>query len=622
MRSIKEVITIITESDYFTPWKEVLLSDNAVEEWAALLSQSESDNFFVHMGEKLHAHQVPFVIVNEYIDEFFRHREDEAVGCYEIKNKIARAYLREKLLSDSAIIKIELEKKLYSTLEAKRDLINAHLRWIQAFINSIIKEPVSFELDATKCHVGRWLIDDTSVSSHAQINTLHENLHAMAQSAIRMYNRHDYSYFLLLYLDILMSSYQIRDLIMNIYFAKQLTSIFRDPLSNQPNYLQLKEDLAQSSKEESLFMFNIKEFSKINLLYGHETGDELIREIIDNILTLKGITQVYRIYGDEFAILFPSSQRGLVFKAFKYQIEDHEYQAKKSMISLSFYGSFATVTPHVLERCEYGLMISKAHHGHFMDVDSIEDNVLQDYAHNITLSQQLRLAFMDNRILPYFQPIFDLKTQSITKYEVLMRVQDINGNILLPKDFLHVMQGMYIYPEVTKLMIQMSFDTFKDNDFEFSINLSFADIIDPDTESFIIAMIKRYPETAQRCTFELLENEAIRNQQEVRDFFDLLHFYGAKIAIDDFGVGFSNYDTIFQFDIDYIKIDGSLTQTMSTNHKSLVLMESIITVAKELEAKIIVEFVSSQELFDKIKTMDVDYIQGYFIGKPSPQLLT
>lgn len=134
-------------------------------------------------------------------------------------------------------------------------------------------------------------------------------------------------------------------------------------------------------------------------------------------------------------------------------------------------------------------------------------------------------------------------------------------------------------------------------------------------------MLKRYPEVAKRCTFELLENEAIHNHEEVCEFFTILHTYGVKLALDDFGVGYSNYDTIFKFDLDYIKIDGSLTESILTSSKSLVLVESIITVAKKLEAQLIVEFVSSKEIYDVVSNLDVDYIQGYYIGKPSAKLL-
>jgi len=179
-----------------------------------------------------------------------------------------------------------------------------------------------------------------------------------------------------------------------------------------------------------------------------------------------------------------------------------------------------------------------------------------------------------------------------------------------------------LYPEVTKSMIQKTFKRFKDNQYEFSINLSLQDITDVDTGNFIIAILKKYPDVAKRCTFELLEDKSFDNHEEVKKFIEILHQHGVKIALDDFGSGYSNYDTIFNFDIDYIKIDGSLTQSIMENPKSLVLMESIISVAKGLNAKVIVEFVSSNELYKIIKPMGADYLQGYYIGKPLQRLTT
>lgn len=91
--------------------------------------------------------------------------------------------------------------------------------------------------------------------------------------------------------------------------------------------------------------------------------------------------------------------------------------------------------------------------------------------------------------------------------------------------------------------------------------------------------------------------------------------------MDDFGVGYSNYDTIFKFDIDFIKIDGSLVESILTSAKSKVIVESIVTVAKKMNAKVVVEFVSSKEIFDEVSKMNIDFAQGYFIGRPSKDLM-
>jgi len=619
MQVIKEVINVMRASKYFDAWENVLLTEDSVKEWQYILQENDNEELYNMLANKLHRNNVPYVIISEYIDEFFRYYVDNTYK-HTIKNKIAQAYLRKKLIDDNELIKIELSKQISVSLESKQELINAHMQWMNNFICTIIGKPKFFELDSSKCFVGKWLCEEQENISY-QLFERHRNLHSMAQSALRMYKKNDFAYFLLLYTDILSSSYQIRDSIMNIYFARRINSIFEDPISGKANYFQLKLDIQNSKSDETILMFNIKEFSKINLLYGHESGDSIITKVLDLVSRVQNVKKVYRIYGDEFAAIFLKEHKKNVLKDTIKTLHTHQFDVPKGKISLSFYGSVADITEHVLEHCEYGLMISKHHYGEIVLVDDISEKVFQEYANEITLSQQLRLAFLDNRILTYYQPILDIKTNKVMKYEVLMRVKDTNSNILEPKEFLNVLKEMYIYPEVTKLIIKNSFEYFKDNECEFSINLSFADITNYDTKAFISAIIKENPEVTKRCTFELLENEAILNEKEVNDFFSELHQSGVKIALDDFGVGYSNYDTIFKFDIDYIKIDGSLTESILTSSKSKVLIESIVTVAKGLDAKIIIEFVSSEEIFNIIKDMDIDYAQGYYIGKPLGELL-
>ena len=620
MHEIENTLEIIRESNYFDAWKDILLSETAVQEWKYLLNHENTESIYLALGEKLHLNHVPYVIVSEYVDEFFRYYK-QTYSNHEIKNKIAQAYLNKKLQHDCDLLEEEINKKISVSLESKKDLINAHLRWMQNFILTIIDKPKFFELDPTQCFVGKWIIEEDASTLHPKIAEIHVNLHAMTQSALRMYERKDYAYFLLLYMDILMSSYQIRDIIMNIYFSRRLTSIYEDPLTRHGNYFQLRHDIEHGTETKTLLVLNIKEFSKINLLYGHDYGDQVIKDVLEFILECEKLIQVYRIYGDEFGILLPLFNNEKLVNKLKNKLEEKVFYIREDEITLSLYGSYATATHDALEKCEYGLMLSRLNYGEVSNVDIISDDTLKKYADNITIAQELRLAFMDDRIIPFFQPIYDIENKKVTKYEVLMRVKDINSNILVPAQFLDVLQGMHIYPEVTKLIIKKSFELFSKNDLEFSINLSFADIINLDTEAFIVAILKQYPEVASRCTFELLENEAIHNHEEVSEFFDVLHSYGVKIALDDFGVGYSNYETIFKFDIDYIKVDGSLTQSILTSERSLVLIESIITVARKLEAKLIVEFVSSQELFDVVSKLDVDYMQGYHIGKPEQGFL-
>ncbi len=252
----------------------------------------------------------------------------------------------------------------------------------------------------------------------------------------------------------------------------------------------------------------------------------------------------------------------------------------------------------------------------------IDQKQLQKFASSISFQQKLRLAFMDNRIKLHYQPILNLEQNKIQKYEILLRLEDDTGKILTPAYFLDTLKKMYIYPEVTKLIIQKSFAFFKEKPYEFSINLNYTDIIDEDIKTFIVTILNNNPEIAKRCIFELIESEAIINLEEINEFIIMAHSYGVKIAIDDFGSGYSNYDLIFNLDIDYIKIDGSLIKNLILDHKSEIMVESLIALAREKGSKVIAEWVSNKALFDKVQDMGIDFAQGYYIGKPNNTLIS
>ena len=118
-------------------------------------------------------------------------------------------------------------------------------------------------------------------------------------------------------------------------------------------------------------------------------------------------------------------------------------------------------------------------------------------------------------------------------------------------------------------------------------------------------------------TFELLEDEEVKDFDLVKDFILEVKTKGhVKIAIDDFGSGYSNYERLLDFQPDILKIDGSLTKNILTDSYSLHVIESIIVFAKKQKIQTVAEYVSSEEIFNKIKELGIDYGQGYYLGEP------
>lgn len=119
-------------------------------------------------------------------------------------------------------------------------------------------------------------------------------------------------------------------------------------------------------------------------------------------------------------------------------------------------------------------------------------------------------------------------------------------------------------------------------------------------------------------TIELVESESIENYKKFEKFITNMKDYGVKIALDDFGSGYSNFVYLDKIKVDTIKIDGSLIHDMMSNENTLFIVKSIISIAKQLKIETVAEFVSDEKTFNKVKELGIDYSQGYYIGKPRP----
>ena len=171
------------------------------------------------------------------------------------------------------------------------------------------------------------------------------------------------------------------------------------------------------------------------------------------------------------------------------------------------------------------------------------------------------------------------------------------------------------YSKITKIVIDKSFKEFKDLPFEFSINISYEDIEDKNFIPYIKQKLKEYP-VAKKIVWEILEDESIKNYEVLYDFIKQMKELGSKVAIDDFGSGYSNFEHLLKMDIDYLKIDASLVKDVAKNNNSFQVVKTIIEFANSLNLKTIAEFVENKEIFEITRDLGATYSQGYYFAPP------
>ncbi len=442
---------------------------------------------------------------------------------------------------------------------------------------------------------------------------------------------YDLFLFLLLFLGItylLNYSKKINDVLENKVKVKTdelRYSFFKDRLTSLPNRLKLIEDIERLSSNSSihLALINIDAFKDINDLYGYEIGDTILVQVSKRIREFcSDKNSVYKLPNDEFAVLttleiseeeFFLGIKNLLNTTSKNKFEEGNYS-----IFISFSCGIASNKKALLIKANTALQIAKNNAKNIIIYrDSLDAK--EQIAKNVDTLLILKEAIAHDRITPFFQPIYNTRSRRIEKYESLMRIIKEDGSIIIPFAFLDIAIKSKLYHEVTKAMIIKTFAFFKDKEYEFSINLSILDIQNQETLKFILMQIQAF-DTPQHIVFEILESHKIENYQEMKGFIKEVKRYGCKIAIDDFGSGYSNFSHIFELNVDYLKIDGSLVKFITTDESLRVIVKTIVNFASNLGLETIAEFVEDKDSFELLEKMGVDFVQGYYIGKPDSEL--
>jgi len=395
---------------------------------------------------------------------------------------------------------------------------------------------------------------------------------------------------------------------------------FTDHLTNLPNVYQLRKDL-QNSEEFGLVLIKVDNFVTINNFYGFVIGDYVIEEIGKYLKATISNHKVYRHSGAEFAFTLEKHLSFYDLKVYLNEIYEKikslsiTYQKTKIFVDFTMASTSSTDHNHIFSKVSMALHYAKETGVPFWIYED-RMNFENDYERNLELSSVVRDSVEKSNIIPYFQAIIDNKTGKISKYECLARLIDHNGKVLSPVLFIPIAKKIKVYNQITKQIVDKSFAAFKDTDLEFNINLSIEDIMSNEIFNYILDKL-RNSDAARRVTFELLESEAIKDFTKVEKFINEVKRYGAKIAIDDFGSGYSNFSYLTKIKPHYIKIDGSLIENIDVDNSSLMVVETIVSFAKKLGMKTVAEYVHSSVVMDKVKELDIDYSQGFYIDEPT-----
>jgi len=414
------------------------------------------------------------------------------------------------------------------------------------------------------------------------------------------------------------------------YIENQLKSkddLLTDYLTSLPNRMKFTEDYRKRSKKvinyaDTMIYIRLENYEEIHEFFGFKIGFKLLKEfskwLNENLPSIK--SKLYKFEHNSYAIYIPDRftlyELEAYLKSISNKVNKEFLTIEGTNHDIDLRIGVARGRKNLLKNSYIALKeaqrLNKTYE--IFNKKSIQKDI---YINNLKKNREIKDALNQDRIIPFFQPILNIKTKEVEKYESLMRIQNPDNSHQSPAQFLDISKRSRLYPELSKAMFKASLQRLEYIQKPITINISIEDILDTKLSSFIMRKLNNFAH-CELLTFEILENEGIKNYKKVANFIKKLKSLGSQVAIDDFGSGYSNFEQILKLDIDYLKIDGSLVKGILSNKESEIIIKTIINFAKELDVKTIAEYVSSKEIYDKVKLLGVDYAQGYYIGKPLP----
>jgi len=393
--------------------------------------------------------------------------------------------------------------------------------------------------------------------------------------------------------------------------------------------LENRNALIQSSKNyhaNGLILIDIDKFSSINSIYGEKIGNDILINVSKKLIEIAtGECSVHRISGDQFAYLnvkchdlkFCIKKANEVIQTIALSAIDASFKGHSIKINLSVTLSIVhgIKEDNFIECADMALNLAKRSHKSLI-VYSDDLDLERKHLDDLKAVAMVKKALEEDRVVPFFQQI--VKKESLT-YECLVRIIK-EDSIVSPFFFIDAIKKTPYYQELTKVMIKKSIDMFKGREESFSINLSYEDISNTKTVEFIKKQLV-ISNVAKQLIFEILETESIENFSIVRDFIVDMKALGVRIALDDFGSGYANFSHLIELKPDYIKIDGSLIKNIDKDNNAFILVKSITKFSKEMGIKVIAEYIHNEDVYDKVKELDIYGYQGYYLSVPSAEIV-
>ncbi len=414
----------------------------------------------------------------------------------------------------------------------------------------------------------------------------------------------------------------------------QLTAL----LNRREFETQMKAELLDNSaaaESNTVCIFDVDYFEVVNTTFGYDAGDRLLVEIADFIKQFFADFSVLgRVGGNEFAVLLTdcTMQQAIeIVEKQKDQLSSYRFQFEESstMVTLS-----AGIVPidlqqqdvtRLLQTAEAACRLAKSKGVNCMHVVDVDDNQIQETKQLMAWASKIDDNLTNDSLVLRYQPITPVSDETLDRHaEILLGVTDESGSLVSPEPFILAAEKYRRMPDIDRWVVKNIFAYLNANPHVVdtiggvAVNLYGLSFNDECFITFFLELLLALVISTDYISFEITETAGIECLSSAAEFINEIKKTGCSFSLDDFGTGMSTYSYLKNLPVDFIKIDGSFIRDIENNDSDRAVVKSITEIGHFMGKKIIAECVERESTINLLRSMDVDYVQGYAIARPKP----
>ncbi len=409
-----------------------------------------------------------------------------------------------------------------------------------------------------------------------------------------------------------------------------------DPLTRLHTRYHFEKQVAEQLQQISrgcLFFVDLDNFKYINDYSGHSVGDRMLEAVAQQLLrVLSDKVLVARFGGDEFAFfipgVIPELAEVIALRVLK-SIQSLQIGSSKGLhsssasIGMAAFPQCGSTVEMLLAKADLAMYAAKQKGKNTLCMYH-DDKSAQGEDRGYWLSQASR-AINEQRLALVYQPIRSCEDDSTSHYEALLRFRDDSGELRSPFPLiLAAEESGHIcdidYWVIKQAILKLAALQAADQRVSLSVNLSARSFSDERQIRKIETLLRTSAVDTAQLIIEITETTALNNLTQARQMIDRLRELGCRIALDDFGVGFSSFHSLKSLPVDFIKIDGSFIRELMHKPDDRIFVKALVEIAEHFGYQTVAEFVENRALYKLLKELGVDYCQGYHVGRPGPLL--